>query len=105
MAYAGDRLIHDADSHLMELPDVLDPYLDPKYLDAFHRLPRVFKRDADHAEKARANHADPQFRAESEKIGLSLNDPRSGEELLRVIERAYDTPPQIVARLRKLNTL
>jgi tripartite-type tricarboxylate transporter receptor subunit TctC len=49
--------------------------------------------------------ADPQFRAESEKIGLSLNDPRSGEELLRVIERAYDTPPQIVARLRKLNTL
>ena len=43
MAYAGDRLIHDADSHLMELPDVLDPYLDPKYLDAFHRLPRAWK--------------------------------------------------------------
>jgi len=34
---------------------------------------------------------------------LSLNDPRSGEELLRVIERAYAMPPDIVARLRKLN--
>jgi tripartite-type tricarboxylate transporter receptor subunit TctC len=47
--------------------------------------------------------ADPQFRAEADKIGLTLNDPRSGEELLRVIERAYATPPDIVARLRKLN--
>ena len=46
--------------------------------------------------------ADPEFLAEGEKIGLSLNDPRSGEELLRVIERAYAMPPDIVARLRKL---
>jgi tripartite-type tricarboxylate transporter receptor subunit TctC len=48
--------------------------------------------------------ADPEFRAEGDKIGLSLNDPRSGEELLRVIERAYAMPPDIVARLRQLNT-
>ena len=48
---------------------------------------------------------DPEFLAEGEKIGLSLNDPRSGEELLRVIERAYAMPPEIVARLRKLNTV
>jgi hypothetical protein len=47
---------------------------------------------------------DPDFLAEGDKIGLSLNDPRSGEELLGVIARAYATPPQIVARLRKLNT-
>ena len=47
--------------------------------------------------------ADPDFVAEGEKIGLSLNDPRSGEELLRVIERAYALPPDIVDRLRKLN--
>ena len=46
---------------------------------------------------------DPEFLAEGEKIGLSLNDPRSGEELLRVIERAYAMPPDIVDRLRKLN--
>ena len=47
--------------------------------------------------------ADPAFLAEGDKIGLSLNDPRSGEELLRVIERAYATPAAIVERLRKLN--
>jgi tripartite-type tricarboxylate transporter receptor subunit TctC len=51
-----------------------------------------------------ATFADPQFRAEAEKIGLSVNRPRSGEELLRVIERAYDSPPDIIARLRKLNS-
>ena len=47
--------------------------------------------------------ADPEFLAEGDKIGLSLNEPRSGEELLRVIERAYAMPPDIVDRLRKLN--
>jgi tripartite-type tricarboxylate transporter receptor subunit TctC len=50
-----------------------------------------------------ATFADPDFRAEADKIGLTLNDPRSGEELLRVITRAYASPPDIVARLRKLN--
>src|SRR4051812_5490817 len=29
MAYAGTREIHDADSHLMELPDFLDEFLAP----------------------------------------------------------------------------
>jgi tripartite-type tricarboxylate transporter receptor subunit TctC len=47
--------------------------------------------------------ADPDFVAEGDKIGLSLNDPRSGEDLLRVIQNAYATPPAIVERLRKLN--
>jgi tripartite-type tricarboxylate transporter receptor subunit TctC len=51
-----------------------------------------------------ATFADPDFIADGQKIGLSLNDPRSGDELLRVIERAYQTPPAIVQRLRKLNT-
>jgi tripartite-type tricarboxylate transporter receptor subunit TctC len=48
---------------------------------------------------------DPEFLAEGDKIGLSLNDPRSGAELLRVIERAYAMPAEIVARLRKLNAI
>jgi tripartite-type tricarboxylate transporter receptor subunit TctC len=48
--------------------------------------------------------ADPAFIAEGEKIGLSLNDPRSGEALLHVIENAYATPPPIIERLRKLNS-
>src|SRR5579863_2306105 len=29
MSYAGERLIHDADSHLMELPDFLTAHADP----------------------------------------------------------------------------
>ncbi len=33
MSYAGDRLIHDADSHLMELPDFLTAFADPDIRD------------------------------------------------------------------------
>jgi tripartite-type tricarboxylate transporter receptor subunit TctC len=51
----------------------------------------------------RETFADPEFVAEGEKMGLSLNGPRGGEDLLHVIERAYETPPHIVERLRKLN--
>jgi tripartite-type tricarboxylate transporter receptor subunit TctC len=47
--------------------------------------------------------ADPDFLADAEKIGVSVNEPRTGEELQRIIARAYDTPPEIVERLRKLN--
>ncbi len=36
MTYAGDRIINDADSHLMELPDYLSAWADPKVRD---RLP------------------------------------------------------------------
>jgi hypothetical protein len=45
MPYARDhmagRIIHDADSHLMELPDCLDPYLDPKWRAAYNALPKL----------------------------------------------------------------
>jgi tripartite-type tricarboxylate transporter receptor subunit TctC len=51
-----------------------------------------------------ATFADSEFRTEADKIGLSLNDPRNGEELLQVIEHAYAAPAEIVARLRKLNS-
>jgi len=47
--------------------------------------------------------ADPDFLADAVKIGLSVNSPRSGEELLQVIERAYQTPPRLIDRLRQLN--
>ena len=33
MAYAGNRRILDADSHLMELPGFLDPYIEPELVD------------------------------------------------------------------------
>ena len=41
MSYAGDRLIYDADSHLMELPDFLSAHADPGVRD---RLPPLGSR-------------------------------------------------------------
>jgi tripartite-type tricarboxylate transporter receptor subunit TctC len=50
-----------------------------------------------------ATFADPEFLAEGQKMGLAVNDPRTGEQLRDVIARAYQSPPQVVARLQKLN--
>jgi tripartite-type tricarboxylate transporter receptor subunit TctC len=47
--------------------------------------------------------ADPAFLADAATIGISVNKPRTGAELLRVIENAYAAPAHIVERLRKLN--
>jgi len=47
--------------------------------------------------------ADPDFRAEGDRMGLGLNAPRTGEELQTVIARAYQSPPRIIERLQKLN--
>jgi len=69
MAYASEhmkgRIIHDADSHLMELPDVLDPYIDPNYRAAYDALPKLQKnpRDAGYVKKARAQQLDQEFRS------------------------------------------
>ena len=38
MTYASGRLIHDADSHLMEPVDCLDPYFDKRLLARRERL-------------------------------------------------------------------
>lgn len=76
MPYANDRLIHDADSHLMELDGCLDPYFDKAHLAAFHALAYLHKKDGDFAwaKTARAQHADPQFRAgEDANIMLRKN--------------------------------
>jgi len=65
MAYAQGRLIHDADSHLMELGDCLDPWFEGRYLEAFHNLPiyRHKLSPAGWAEPFRRKHDDPAFRA------------------------------------------
>ena len=38
MSYANGRLIHDADSHLMELDDCLNGFFTPSLLPRFHEL-------------------------------------------------------------------
>lgn len=66
MAYVEGQTVHDADSHIMELPGTIHRYLDPRHRDAFIEktgradvLPEWF---AKAAEKAR----DPEFRAGAE---------------------------------------
>lgn len=49
--------------------------------------------------------ADPQFIAESARLGLGPDMPRNGEQIQAVIGRAYAAPPAVIDRLRKLNTV
>ena len=50
-----------------------------------------------------ATMADPEFLAEGEKMGLGLNAPRTGQQIQEVMERAYQSPPRVIDRLRQLN--
>jgi tripartite-type tricarboxylate transporter receptor subunit TctC len=47
--------------------------------------------------------ADPEFLAESDRMGLGVNAPRTGAQLQDVIARAYRSPSHVIERLRKLN--
>jgi tripartite-type tricarboxylate transporter receptor subunit TctC len=49
--------------------------------------------------------ADPDFFAESKRLGLGDNAARSGEEAQDAIRRAYAAPSRVLDRLRKLNTV
>ena len=46
--------------------------------------------------------ADPDFKAEAEKQQLSIGSVRTGEQLQKEIADAYKSPPELVARLRRL---
>jgi tripartite-type tricarboxylate transporter receptor subunit TctC len=50
-----------------------------------------------------ATMTDPEFLAEGERIGLGLNAPRAGAQIQEVVERAYQSPPRVIDRLRQLN--
>tara|TARA_R110001599_G_scaffold25182_4_gene90297 strand:+ start:753 stop:1943 length:1191 start_codon:yes stop_codon:yes gene_type:complete len=65
MTYAGSRLVHDADSHLMESSDCLDPYFEKKLLARYHDLPVYkWKKSFDTVVNGQLGaHDDPDFRA------------------------------------------
>ena len=46
--------------------------------------------------------ADKDFRNEAEKVGLLIDNPRTGEQLQAEVERLYRMPPHLVQRLRHI---
>jgi tripartite-type tricarboxylate transporter receptor subunit TctC len=46
---------------------------------------------------------DEAFLADSKRLALGVNDPRTGAQIQKLLEDAYRTPPNIVARLRTLS--
>ena len=76
MPYVENRVVHDADSHLMELPDSLDEFLEARFRARYDALPKLKKhpRDADFVRQARAKQDDPLFRdTAAENILLRKN--------------------------------
>jgi tripartite-type tricarboxylate transporter receptor subunit TctC len=45
---------------------------------------------------------DADFRNEADKLGLQIDNPRSGEQLQADVERLYRTPAHVVERLRRI---
>jgi len=76
MTYAAGRLIHDADSHIMELDGCLDPWMEGRFLGAFHDLPIYHHKlsPSGWADPFRRKHEDPSFRAgDTENLLLRKN--------------------------------
>jgi len=81
MPYIEDRLVHDADSHLMELADCLDPYFEKSLLKRFHEHPNLGVRvgSQSHVEEAARRHEDEAFReGAAENIMLRKNYDAQG---------------------------
>lgn len=69
MPYVEDRIIHDADAHLMETPDFLDPFVSRKVRERMPELGLSALAPGEHLtiDRARAAHRDPAYRAEDEQ--------------------------------------
>ncbi len=66
MAYVEGRTVHDADSHIMELPGTINRYLDPRFRDAF--VEKTGRKDVlpEFFANAAAKASDPEFLAGAE---------------------------------------
>ena len=68
MPYVEGQTVHDADSHIMELPGAINPYIDPKFREAFIEKTAPAKPGLlEWFAKAAAQHDDPDFRASAEE--------------------------------------
>ena len=93
MPYVENQIVHDADSHLMELPDCLDAYFDPKRKADYHALPSFQHKlgKAGWADQARARQRDEAFRGDGDQNILL----RKNYEAMGAFERA-DRPHALV---------
>lgn len=66
MPYVEGQTVHDADSHVMELPDSITPYVDPAFRQRFAELTRAKGIVLEGAREADAQQDDPEFRAGDE---------------------------------------
>jgi predicted TIM-barrel fold metal-dependent hydrolase len=92
MPYVEHQIIHDADSHLMELPNVLDDYIEARFKPAYHALDGVKGGALPRwAEECVGQHQDPAFRAgAAENILLRKNQQALGAFLPADRPRAVD---------------
>ena len=63
MPYVENRTVHDADSHVMELPGTINGYLEGKHRRRFEEKVQISPAEARWAQDARDLHDDPEFRA------------------------------------------
>jgi predicted TIM-barrel fold metal-dependent hydrolase len=66
--YVENRIVHDADSHLMELGDCLDDHIEARFKARYHALASYRHKvgDGTLARRSREIQADPSFRAEQD---------------------------------------
>jgi predicted TIM-barrel fold metal-dependent hydrolase len=91
--YATGRIIHDADSHIVETPDWIVGYADPGLRDRMRPLyvATVAPGEEKLIDDARAKHADPDYRAlDEEQIMLRKNWRATGAFLSADRSRALD---------------
>ncbi len=50
-----------------------------------------------------ATFKDPDFLADSKRMALGVNTPKTGEQIQKLIEDTYRAPPKVIDRLRKLS--
>jgi predicted TIM-barrel fold metal-dependent hydrolase len=93
MPYAEGRIIHDADSHVVETPDWLEPYADPDVRERMQPLfvASVKPGEESFIEELRRRHRDPEFRAADEaEIMLRKNWKATGSFIREDRPRALD---------------
>jgi predicted TIM-barrel fold metal-dependent hydrolase len=93
MAYAGDRFVHDADSHVVETAGWLDGFIDPGLRE---RLPdlgigKVAPGEEDRIAEYRRRHVDPSYRADdAAQIMLRKNWAATGSFIAQDRPEALD---------------